>query len=486
MITIDKIDESYLNLSEATTSELRLIKQHFSAYQPGYRYLYTYKRGLWDGKFYLILNSMFPYGMLSDLKTFLIDNSIVFKVNFTEEPSEPISELDTELENYILHDYQIKAFIEAVENKRLCIELPTGSGKTAVIYALLKYLTRIKKKVLLVVPRTNLVLQMKSNFEEYGGINDLFIVKGKNKTSNNLIILSTWQSIYRLPHEYFQQFDAILVDEAHNSVAKELNKLINRCSNAKYKIGFSGTFAKKKTYEYLLQVSALGPIRKYTDYAKLKELKQISEFKVEVIKLTYPELEKKFVYKNFNGDYQNEVNYINANTARNNMLTKMFSLINHNTIALFSKKNTHCKVLFEEAKRVIKDKLLIYMDGESSAEERENFREIMKNNDNVIGFVTFGIFSEGISINNLHNVFLASSYKSRIKILQSIGRNLRTNENKKIGKIFDVVDDFSMEMVDPLTNTTEKFTNYSMIHMFNRVRLYKEMGIEFKVNEVKL
>ncbi len=481
---IRKIDESFLELLNVEDSVLNSIKQLFSAYTPGYRYLYAYKTGKWDGKYYCVVGNRVPIGLLKELVAFLDENRIPYELDLKYHSR--IRSVETDyLCNVAPHDYQKEAVEDALKDRKMCVELPTGSGKTLVEYLLVRILKNNNKKVLILVPRSNLVLQMQSDFESYGSL-DLFVVKGRDKNSDARVYLTTWQSVYKLNHEYFKQFDAVIVDEAHNAKAKELNMLITKCSNAEIKVGFSGTFGKPKTHERLMQTSVLGPIKKYVDYERLKKMNQISEFKVIVFKLVYTMEDKKNMKHKCRGNYAKEVNYVNNNVKRNELLLNMLEVIKNNSIVLFSRKDTHGKILFEEAKKMINNKTLIYLDGDSSAEEREEFRNVMRDNDDVVGFVTFGIFSEGVSINNLHNVFLISSYKSRVKILQAIGRNLRTNDNKKIGKIFDIVDDFSHESIDKLSNSKDKFVNYSMIHMFQRVRLYKEMKIDFSVKEVTL
>jgi len=55
----------------------------------------------------------------------------------------------------------------------------------------------------------------------------------------------------------------------------------------------------------------------------------------------------------------------------------------------------------------------------------------MESNGNLIIIATYGIFSTGVNIKSLKNVLLISSSKSKIRILQSIGRSLRKHDNKK-------------------------------------------------------
>ena len=112
-------------------------------------------------------------------------------------------------------DYQLDAFVHAVRERRSLLLSPTASGKSFIIYLLVRYYA---KRTLIIVPTTSLVSQLASDFADYGFDSDKFVHRvfsGKDKVSKRPITISTWQSIYKLHKDYFSQFDVIIGDEAH-------------------------------------------------------------------------------------------------------------------------------------------------------------------------------------------------------------------------------------------------------------------------------
>ena len=122
---------------------------------------------------------------------------------------------------------------------------PTASGKSLIIYVILRWLQESDyKRGLLIVPTTSLVEQMYKDFEDYGYDSEQYCHRqysGKDKHTNKFLTITTWQSIYKNPGEYFEQFDFVLGDEAHQFKAKSLTTIMTQLVNAKYRIGCTGT-----------------------------------------------------------------------------------------------------------------------------------------------------------------------------------------------------------------------------------------------------
>ena len=147
------------------------------------------------------------------------------------------------------------------------------------------------KKGLLIVPTTSLVEQMYSDFASYGYETDKYCHRqysGKEKHTNKFLTITTWQSIYKNDKDYFEQFDYVLGDEAHQFKAKSLTTILSGCINAKYRVGTTGTLDGTQTHRLVLE-GLFGPVYKATSTAELIEKGQLADFKIKCLILKYPE-----------------------------------------------------------------------------------------------------------------------------------------------------------------------------------------------------
>ena len=104
---------------------------------------------------------------------------------------------------------------------------------------------------------------------------------------------------------------------------------------------------------------------------------------------------------------------------------------------------------------------VFFVHGGVATEDREKVREITESENNAIIVASYGTFSTGINIKNLHNVIFASPSKSRIRNLQSIGRVLRKGSNKTKATLYDIADDISYK----------SRRNYTLNHLIERICL---------------
>ncbi len=480
-----------LQISKKNESELILItdvflleklKAYFSVRVPNAFFTPRFKKTGWNGKISFLKKNILPYGFFFELLKYLKLNNYSYTVDFTyrnklneEEINNFISSLDLPFD---LYEYQIDNFKKILEYSKISIELPTGAGKTLIIYLLTQYF--LNQKILIIVPRIDLLEQMFSDFKKYGFKNqeDYVFCKytGEDFDENKNIYISTWQSVYKLSEDFFKQFDILIIDEAHNIHGKELQKISKMASNAKYKIGFSGTFGVNKSYEWFNELAGIGPIYRSVDYKKLQELKQIPLFKIKVVLLKYSQKTISEFYQTVGKNFHREQDFINTLPERNTFLVNIAKTFSKNTVFLFTFKEKHGKILYKLMQESNSTKKLFYIDGDVASEERIKTKELIENNNNVIGLASFGVFSEGVSVRNIHNIILASNYKSRIKILQAIGRSLRTHESKQIAIIYDIVDDFQSDI----------YKNYSLKHFSQRMKIYKEKKINFEIVQTEL
>ena len=103
----------------------------------------------------------------------------------------------------------------------------------------------------------------------------------------------------------------------------------------------------------------------------------------------------------------------------------------------------------------------------------------MEKNNNVIIVASYGTFSTGISIKNIHNIFFTESFKSEVIIRQSIGRGLRKHYSKQILNIIDFVDDMCWHDGDRM------WKNYLYKHGEARIQIYEDQKFPYKTLKVK-
>ena len=124
----------------------------------------------------------------------------------------------------------------------------------------------------------------------------------------------------------------------------------------------------------------------------------------------------------------------------------------------------------------LKDRKLFFVYGGTDAETREQIRAIAETEDNSIIVASFGTFSTGVNIRNLHNIIFASPSKSKIRNLQSIGRGLRKGNKKEKARLIDISDDFRYK----------SHVNYTLNHFSERIKIYNEERFEYKLYKMEI
>ena len=481
-LILHKKNEAYIQF-ECDRGLAQELSDYFTFYVPGYQFTPAYKSRMWDGKIRLAdLRSFTIYhGLVPYIEKFCkereytieIDPNISLTENFSvKEAKEFVDTLGLPFEP---RDYQFNSFVHAIRNKRILLLSPTASGKSLILYLIVRHLQIENKRGLLIVPTTSLVEQMYSDFESYGYDSEQYCHKqyaGKEKHTNKFLTITTWQSIYKNPPEYFEQFDFVLGDEAHQFKAKSLTTILSGCVNAKYRIGTTGTLDGTQTHRLVLE-GLFGPVYKATSTSELIEKGQLASFRIKCLILKYPET----VCKESRGwDYNTEMDYIVQNKARNEFIKNLALSLDGNTLVLFQFVEKHGKDLHNLIKEKAGKRHVFFVFGGTDVEIRESVRSITEKESNAIIVASYGTFSTGVNIRNLHNVIFASPSKSRVRNLQSIGRGLRLGENKKEATLFDIVDDFR----------TGKHANYTLKHFIERVKIYDEEKFNYKFYNIEL
>ena len=163
----------------------------------------------------------------------------------------------------IPRDYQIESFLHCAKSERALLLSPTSSGKSLVIYSLIRWYQQFihDDKILILVPTTNLVTQMYNDFKDYSSKQSEWnveeqchvIYSGKEKESDKQIYISTWQSLYKLGKPYFQNFGMVIGDEAHLCNAQSLKSILEKMVNCRYRFGTTGTITDSKTNKLVLE-----------------------------------------------------------------------------------------------------------------------------------------------------------------------------------------------------------------------------------------
>ena len=461
------------------------LSEYFSFFVPGYKFMPKFKNKKWDGKIRLFdaKARTLNVGLFNKLKLFASERHYVMECiktrfglpNDTNEidPQNIWDNCSKASAKFKLRDYQFDAVCQGIKNKRTILLSPTGSGKSFIIYNLMMwYLQNYDKNILVVVPTTSLVEQMRSDFELYGFDveNNLHtIYSGKEKNTGKRIIVSTWQSIYKLPPHWFHQFGALFGDECHGFKSESLSSIMNKSINAEYRFGTTGTLDGTQTHKLVLE-GLFGPVYKVTTTKKLQDSNTLAALKITVLLLKY----KEETAKSLNiPKYQTEIDFLVSHDKRNNFIGNLAVSQKGNTLVLFNFVQKHGNPLYQ----IIRDKAhekrkIFFVSGDTKTTDREAIRKIVEKQTDAIIVASLGTFSTGINIRNLHNIIFASPSKSQIRVLQSIGRGLRKSDNGETTKLFDIADDLHIGTK----------SNYTLLHSAERLKIYKKE--EFPVNIV--
>jgi len=478
IIRVEKFDETFNKIicEPGTAYELN---EYFTFDVPGAKFMPAVRNKFWDGKIRLFntMTCLLYAGLNPYVKKFCVDRGYEYEEDdcfaanefSVAEANEFIKTLNLP-EKYQPRDYQLDAFVYAVRNRRALMLSPTASGKSFIIYLLTRY---YNVRTLIIVPTTSLVSQLASDFGDYGfdadnGVHRIF--SGQDKQSNRQITISTWQSIYKLDKSYFEQFDLVVGDEAHLFKAKSLTSILTKLNSCMYRFGFTGTLDGTQTHKLVLE-GLFGAVRKVTTTAELIEQKHLSNFLIKAIILKYPDEIRQQLR---NADYQTEMDFLVRNDARNKFIKNLALSLEGNTLLLFQFVEKHGKVLYDMLKDA--DRPVFFVHGGVEGEEREEIRKIVETEPKSIIVASYGTFSTGINIRNLHNVIFASPSKSKIRNLQSIGRGLRKSDSKDSAVLYDIADD--------LTWKTRK--NFTIQHFVERMKIYNEEKFEYKIYPVNI
>lgn len=391
-------------------------------------------------------------------------------------------------------DYQIDACIPILKYRRNISEIATSAGKTLIMFMIFGYLIERRKaqRLMIIVPNTNLIIQTDEDFDLYNNGKLKYLTQlihgGTDKTKKDVdIIIGTYQSLVKREAAFFEGVDAVVVDEAHHTNASSIKKILINCMDSTYAIGLSGTMLQNGSTEALTIQAYLGPLVNNISASFLTDNKYVTPIQVKIVQMNYVDsdikekLESLRERKNsgeFDGSKLLEVEkrLVIENRPRFLYVCNFVCKTTKNSLVLFQNvKDSYGKRIYDYIREHTSDKEAFYVDGSTPPELREDYINRMEEGNNKILVASFGCFSTGISINNIHNVFFVESYKSEKIVRQSIGRGMRLMPGKEKTNIIDFVDDFS---------TSPRNKNYLLKHGEERMKIYKEQGFPYKLYKV--
>ena len=482
-LVISKSNEVFLKINTEPHIDYEL-RDHFKFEVEGAKFMPQYRNKYWNGEIHLydIRSKQIYVGLLDKIVSFCKNYGYTYQFEdnkYYGTPYEENEQISYEgvkdyMQSICSHQprkYQVEGVYGALKHNRKLLISPTASGKSLMIYSLVRYYADKGQKTLLIVPTTSLVEQMYKDFLDYGWDADSYchrIYSGREKSNDAPVTITTWQSVYKLDRSFFEEYNVVIGDEAHLFKSKSLISIMTKLHHAKYRFGFTGTLDGTQTHKWVLE-GLFGPSYKVTRTEELMRQGHLSQLDIQCLVLKHPPQ----VFESYN----DELEYLISHEQRNKFITNLALDLKGNTLVLYSRVEAHGAVLYDKINNNKgDDRKVFFIHGGIDAEERELAREITEKEKNAIIVASYGTFSTGINIKNLHNVIFASPSKSRIRNLQSIGRVLRKGKNKVKAILYDIADDC----------TKNSRRNYTLNHLIERIKIYNEENFNYEIITIQL
>ena len=489
-------NKQFLRVDEASEMEVEQLNISLNRRIENWRFHPLVKKGLWDGYIsYIKDDKWIPSGLwrevMSICKDYKFDLEIdgvmrMFDTSIKQEDFTEWAEAYFEGNEISPRDYQIEAAFNILKFRNCLSELATSAGKTLISFMAVSYLLEKEKagRILFIVPNVSLVVQASEDFMDYNWRNQTNIkiqqiYSGQKIRPGRNVVIGTYQSLVKKDKEYFQQFDAVIIDETHKAKSQSIKTILSKCTSANYRFGLSGTIPKPNTLDRLTLMAYTGPVITEVSANFLQNEGHIAGCKVKVIKMDYAPEATKNAFREMSQNryeskdvYKFESNYVIQSPGRLAFICNIISRVKGNSLVLFHRIE-HGKKIYEKL-RQDSDKSVYYVDGNTDKDIREEYKKKMEAGAEVVIVASYGTFSTGISINKIHNIFFTESFKSEVIIRQSIGRGLRKHKSKDSVNIIDFVDDLS----------SPDWDNYLIRHAKARQKIYREQKFPFDVKNV--
>jgi superfamily II DNA or RNA helicase len=512
MILANVVDNKYIKIVSCNNDEYEQLSYSFRKRIKNWRFSPLVKKKIWDGyiSFFNKKNEL-NIGLWNELLNVCKNFNYEIKIDglddflrcdlsyddfekwvnefFSDHPKFGINS------DYKIRDYQIRAAYNVIKYKLSLTEIATGGGKTLIYFIVFAYLKShgIINKMLIVVPNVSLIIQMHENFISYNNkklqIKDAMIYADTEKEIKDAnVVIGTFQSLTKQKASWFNDIDCICIDEAHYTNCTSIKSIISKCNNAKIKFGMSGTLERNEDCaEYLTLQAYIGPFVDRISADFLINNNYISNVFIKVIHLKYKDVDinKSFyelrkrksdkldgakilsIEKQFIRDHRDRFLYI----------CNMIEKTTKNTLVLFNDvKYKYGREIYDYLRNNINNRKIFYIDGSVGVKLRNYYFKTMENNNNVIIVASIGTLGEGVSINNIYNIFLVEGFKSDKIIRQSIGRGVRLKEGKDKLIFIDFIDDLSYGV----------HKNYLLKQGLERINIYQQEKFNFKIYDVDI
>ena len=495
---IELIDEVNCKIHGLTTSTRRKFYDKFAFMIPSAYHTPAYKMGRWDGKknyfaiggktYLNLLEDMIPDLIAEGYDITLDDKRLSFDLKLdtiaTEHFTDRVWPEDHPVagEPVVLRDYQVELINNFLVNQKSCQEVATGAGKTLITAALSDLVENCMTgeqlaqhkiatgydggRSIVIVPNKGLVSQTEEDYVNLGL--DVGVYFGDRKDYGKMHTICTWQSLEIIQKSFregksdmsLEDFTsgvmAVIVDEAHGAKADVLLKmLIGPFRNIPIRWGLTGTIPPEEHAAIGLTVG-LGPVVGNLAAKTLQDDGVLSNCHIDVI-----QMQDTVFYDN----YQSELSYLTTDSARLDYMAAMILAIAEqgNTLILVDRVKSGTGLL----ERLPEDRTVFVSGKMKNDDRREHYKEIAKE-DNKIIIATYGVAAVGINIPRIFNMVLIEPGKSFIRVIQSIGRGLRTANDKDFVNIYDFT-------------SSAKF---SKRHLTERKKYYKKAQYDFKITKV--
>ena len=489
-------NKQFLRVDEASEMEVEQLNISLNRRIENWRFHPLVEKGLWDGYIsYIKDDKWIPSGLwrevMSICKDYKFDLEIdgvmrMFDTSIKQEDFTEWAAAYFEGNDISPRDYQIEAAFNILKFRNCLSELATSAGKTLISFMAVSYLLEKEKagRILFIVPNVSLVVQASEDFMDYNWRNQTNIkiqqiYSGQKIRPGRNVVIGTYQSLVKKDKEYFQQFDAVIIDETHKAKSQSIKTILSKCTSANYRFGLSGTIPKPNTLDRLTLMAYTGPVITEVSANFLQNEGHIAGCKVKVIKMDYAPEATKNAFREMSQNryeskdvYKFESNYVIQSPGRLAFICNIISRVKGNSLVLFHRIE-HGKKIYEKL-RQDSDKSVYYVDGNTDKDIREEYKKKVEAGAEVVIVASYGTFSTGISINKIHNIFFTESFKSEVIIRQSIGRGLRKHKSKDSVNIIDFVDDLS----------SPDWDNYLIRHAKARQKIYREQKFPFDVKNV--
>lgn len=331
-----------------------------------------------------------------------------------------------------LHSYQENAVSSLFNYTEGIIQAPTGAGKTVMGVNLV---IRRRQSTLVIVHTKELQAQWVEAFQKFAGIpaKEIGQIGGGKKTIGDRVTVAIINSLVKMLEtedcvKLQNSFGLVIVDECHRTPSKTFSQAIDSFPS-KYKFGFSATPYRRDKMGKLMEWY-IGPIRYEIKPEDLMEKGYIMRPEIRIIPTDFD--------YDYNDDYPKMISYLTNDDSRNSLITRKIKeegrVQKDGVILVVSDRQAHLHRLARE----ISNKAILT--GSTPAKQRSIIVEKLRNGEIKYLFSTVQLIGEGFDLPSISRIFLACPMRWKGRLIQAVGRALRSKKGKDTPVIYDFAD----------------------------------------------